>query len=205
DVGGDHLLDEWHLRDRRGQHQSDGGADRIPDDEHLQRAEDVWPEEREVVDQCRADLTRLGHDVGGRIAHRQPDLQPSDDHHCHEHDHDRVSPAMDRARREAGHPGEPDTTPGIDVVVERWNGLGEVAISLTHAIAPVRAGCPRSMVALIRCTCSMNGGSRVWSMVRGRGRSISKMWAMRPGRGESTTTRSARKTASVMLWVTKMT
>ena len=48
----------------------------------------------------------------------------------------------------------------------------------------------------------MKLGSNVMSMNRGRGRSISKILASRPGRGVITTTRSARKIASVMLWVT---
>ena len=49
----------------------------------------------------------------------------------------------------------------------------------------------------------MKLGSNVMATVRGRGRSMSKICASRPGRGVITTTRSARKIASPMLWVTK--
>src|SRR5438093_827851 len=50
---------------------------------------------------------------------------------------------------------------------------------------------------------ALNRGSNSDSIVRGRGRPISRMRAMRPGRAVMTTTRSASRMASGMLWVTK--
>jgi hypothetical protein len=47
-----------------------------------------------------------------------------------------------------------------------------------------------------------NSGVRTRSGVRGRGRSISTTAVMRPGRADMTATPSARKTASLIEWVT---
>ena len=206
DVRRDDLLDERLLCDHRGEDQPDRRSDREAEQELLQRhPEVVAVEEPEFVDEQRLDdRGRLWKDVLGRVRDPEEPLRAEKDDHGDCNDRGELEGALRGTDRgEAGPVDRAVVLGGPEP--PRSSGSRRGALSGPRSASFHLHGCrtPVSTVRFISWISSMKSGSNIISTVRGRGSSISKMRASRPGRGVITTTRSARKIASLMLCVTK--
>src|SRR5690606_5827712 len=182
----------------RSENEADAGADQEARDQHRHRADDVGPEKTEVVDERRTDLRRFREDVALGARGAKPDLDPADDQHGHRQNGERLPAGPNQARlRQRPAQGAPGRVRSLleirDALLQR----------LAHDRPPAEAGILRSIECFTSSARSANPAVSVRSMLRGRGNGTSKMRESRPGRGDSTATRSARKSASEMLCVTK--
>ena len=139
----------------------------------------------------------------------QQDLGAADDQHRDQSDRADLGPGRGcrRAPRSAPRVGDRDRAIARRGLFEGRNPVAKLAVhgAPLHQL-DIQAGLgPGATVdrSLDLATSSKKCGCAVISSGRGRGERSAKMLASRPGRGAMTMIRSARNTASSMLWVMK--